>query len=90
MSIKKNLASTISSISGLQGTCNNLERRLRAKLTKLEVGTDSDGVKVTEATFEEFAGDRNELGRVRLREGGDGTNSAYILTVDTDIEISRS
>jgi hypothetical protein len=90
MSINKSLASTISSISGLQGTCNNLERRLKAKLTKLDVGTDPDGKKVTEATFEPFTGPRTELGKAVITAGGDGTNMAYILTVATKVQISRS
>lgn len=88
--ISKNLSSTISSISVLQGTCNMLEKRLTAKLTKLEVGTDSDDIKVTEATFLEFNGDRDGLGKTVIEKGGDGKNSAYIMSVDTDVRISRS
>jgi hypothetical protein len=79
----------MSSISALQGTCNRHEKRLTAKLIKLDVGTDPDGVKVTEATFEPFTGPRGELGKAVIKEGGDGTNMAYILTVATKVQISH-
>lgn len=90
MSVQKNLTSTMSSVSALPGTGNRMEISLRAKLKKLEVGTDTDDKKVTEATFEEFTGNRRELGKAIVKEGGDGTNSAFILTVSTNVEISRS
>lgn len=86
----KNLSSTMSSVSALQGTCNRMEVRLGAKLTKLDVGTDTDGVKVTEATFTPFSGSISELGKAVVKEGGDGTNTAFILTVAKKVEISRS
>lgn len=80
----------MSSVSALQGTCNRMEIRLGAKLTKLDIGTDPDGVKVTEATFDPFTGSITELGNAVVKEGGDGKNMAYILTVPKNVEISRS
>lgn len=88
MTIKRNFPSTMSSISALELSCNTFEKRRRAKLTALEAARDTDGVKVTEGTFEEFTGDPNELGKAKISSGG--SQSAWILTVRTSVSISRS
>jgi hypothetical protein len=88
MAIIRNLAGTMSSISALQGTCNTQEKKLFAKLTKLEAVLDAGGKKVTEATFKEFDGDIAELGKALITEGG--THSASIKEVRKDVSISRS
>jgi hypothetical protein len=90
MPIKKPIVNTISSISALQGTCNQHEKRLTAKLTKLEAGQDTDDTPVTEATFEEFDGDVEELGKAVIKAGGNGSNTAFIKEVVTNVKISRS
>ena len=87
MAIKKNLTSTMSSISALQETCNTLEKRLFAKLIALRAAQNSSGEDVTEATFEEFDGDLNELGKVKITAGG--SQSAFIMTIKTAVSISR-
>lgn len=88
MAIKKNLTSTMSSISQLQATCNTLEKRLFAKLTALRAAQNAAGEDVTEATFEEFDGDLNELGKAVITAGGN--QSAFIMTIRTAVSISRS
>jgi len=90
MSIKKSITGAISSISGLQGTCNQQEKRLTAKLTRLEAGRDPAGVNVTEATFEEFDGNAAELGKAVIKLGGDGSNTAFITNLVSKVVISRS
>lgn len=88
MAIIRNLVGTMSSISALQGTCNSQEKRLFAKLTKLEAVLDVDGKKVTEATFTEFDGDITELGKAKITEGGN--NSAFITESKKNVSITRS
>ncbi len=88
MAIIRNLAGTISSISTLQGTCNTQEKKLFAKLTKLEAVLDVDGNKVTEATFTEFDGDIAELGKAKITEVG--SHSAFINLNKKNVSISRS
>lgn len=88
MAITRNLAGTMSSISALQGTCNTQEKKLFAKLTKLEAVLDVGGKKVTEATFKEFDGDIAELGKAVITEGAG--NSAFINENKKNVSISRS
>lgn len=88
MAIIRNLAGTMSSVSALQGTCNTQEKKLFAKLTKLEAVLDVDSKKVTEATFKEFDGDIAELGKAKITEGG--THSAFIKENNKNVSISRS
>lgn len=88
MAITKNLTSTMSSITQLQGTCNTLEKRLFAKLTSLRAAQNTAGEDVTEATFEEFDGDLNELGKAVITNGGN--QSAFIMTIRNAVSISRS
>lgn len=88
--IPQNIAGEMKSIAALQSTCNTLERGLTAKLKSMKAGRDPKGKKVTEAIFETFDGDRKELGKSVIKAGGDGKNSAIILTVETNVEISRS
>ena len=88
MAITRNLAGTMSSISALQGTCNTQEKKLFAKLTKLEAVLDVDGKKVTEATFTEFNGDIAQLGKAKITEGG--SHSAFITENKKNVSITRS
>lgn len=87
MSIVKHLDPGHSSISQLQGTCNALERGLRAKLKSLLAATNPDNAKVTVATFEEFNGPKDELGKARLAQGTG--NTAFIKNEVESIAISR-
>jgi hypothetical protein len=87
--VKLNLASTHSTISQLQGTCNAHERRQKAKLKSLVAGRDPDGVRATEATFEKFDGDREELGKAVVTSGGT-KHTAFINNVSVNVQISRS
>ncbi len=86
MSTIKNLAATMSSLSQLQGTCNTLELQLFSKLSKLDAVLNSEGEKVTEATFDDFNGDPNKLGKLKITEGG--SESAWIKEVKTNVSIS--
>ncbi len=88
--IPQNIAGEMRSIPALQSTCNTLEKGLTAKLKSMKIGRDPQGKKVTEAIFETFDGARKELGKAVIKAGGNGKNSAFILTVETDVEISRS
>jgi hypothetical protein len=88
--IPQNIDGEMKDVSALQNTCNTLEKGLTAKLKSLKAGIDPKKRKVTEGIFEEFDGKRSELGKVVLKEGGDGKNTAHIKQVETKIEISRS
>lgn len=87
MSITRNLAGTMSSISALQGTCNTQEKKLSAKLNKLEAVIDVSGKKVTEATFDEFNGSSAQLGRLKITAGGN--HSAFINETKTAVSFTR-
>jgi hypothetical protein len=94
MAINKNLTKEMSSISALQGTCNNLEKKLFAKLTDLAVGKDTSGEEVTEATFEEFEGNANKLGQLNMKNSSEGpgnafNGTAFIVEKATEISVSR-
>ncbi|MBK8809433.1 MAG: hypothetical protein IPN69_01695 [Acidobacteria bacterium] len=88
MSIVKHLDPGHSSLSQLQGTCNTLERGLRAKLKSLQAATNPDNAKITVATFEEFDGPKSELGKAKL-DPGEG-HTAFINNEVVKISITRS
>lgn len=79
-----NLEPTISSISQLQGTCNTIEQRIFEKLIILEAVLDTEGKKVTEATFN--GGTMDELGKRKITPGG--SHSAFIDNRNTAVSIT--
>lgn len=75
-------------LQALQDRCNKDEQIIPGKLKSLEAVLNANGVKVTEAVYEKQA-DFEGTGKVKLKKGGDGGNTAWIMTVEENIKISR-
>jgi len=78
----------MSSTAALEDRCNFDELNLPGKLQSLEAAVDTAGVKVTVATYEEID-QAVGVGNLKVVAGGDGSNTAWILTVNTDVVFSR-
>jgi len=81
----------MSSIQALETRCNTDELNLSAKLQSLDAVKNTNGVKVTEATYDSDIDDFTGLGELTITDGaGGGTaGDAYILTVRTKVSFSR-
>jgi hypothetical protein len=80
--------STMSSVQALENRCNFDELNLPGKLQSMEAVLDTAGVKVTEAIYE-LMDEPDGLGNLQIEKDDDGDSSAWILTVDTKLSISR-
>jgi hypothetical protein len=86
--------SSMSSIKGLEFTCNENEINLNAKLKSLDVVQKATGEKLTEAVFIEQQG-RAGLGQLKIKKTVAGDNAtfkgkAFILTQPVDVSVFRS
>ena len=98
MPIERDIASTISSIAKLQGTCNFFENRFTVKLVSLEATEFSDGEKVTRAKFEEATNNFHDVGKLRIEEFSQSRKAeaqikdatAFILRVSTKLLLFRN
>ena len=86
--------SSMSSISGLENTCNESEIDLNAKLKSLDTVQKPNGEKVTEAVFVKQTG-RAGLGKLKIKKtvAGDNatfTGKAFILTQPVNVSVFRS
>ena len=86
--------SSMSSIKGLELTCNENEINLNAKLKSLDTVLKPGGQKITEAVFVKQQG-RAGLGQLKIKKtvAGDGatfTGKAFILTQPVDVSVFRS
>ena len=80
--------STMSSVQALEDRCNFDELNIPGKLQSLEAAADTTSVKVTVAIYEvqdEPAG----IGNLIIKEDTAGSDSAWILTINTQVSISR-
>ena len=85
--VKRFYNSTMSSVQALEDRCNFDELNLPGKLLTLKADSSS-GVKMTVATYEELD-DLDGVGNVDLTKSPGASDSAYIMTVETDISITR-
>lgn len=88
MAITRHYSSAMT-LQQLNDRCNQDENNLNAQLQSLEAVQNEDGVKVTEGVYEPQDGFDN-LGNLVIEADDGGTNSAWILTVNTKVSISRS
>lgn len=72
----------------LQNRCNKDEQIIPGLLQSLTAAVNTAGVKVTEAIYEKQSG-FSGTGKVKLTKDDTGGNSAWIMTVETGIKISR-
>ena len=85
--------SSMSSIKGLEVTCNDNEINLNAKLKSLDTVIKPNGQKVTEAVFIE-QDNLDGLGELKVKKtvAGDNatfTGKAFILTKPVDVSVFR-
>lgn len=76
---------SMASIEELETTCQGDEAGFRKKLKSLKAAKNDAGAKVTVAVYEKDGLDG--LGEVQIKAGGD--QSAWIMTVNTKVSISR-
>lgn len=86
--------SSMSSINGLETTCNENEINLNAKLKALDTVQKPTGEKITEAVFVEQQ-DRAGLGQLQIKQTIAGDNAtfagkAFILTQPVNVSVFRS
>ncbi len=86
--------SSMSSIKGLQNTCNENEINLNAKLKSLDTVQKPTGQKITEAVFVE-QDSLTGLGNLTIKKTVAGDNptfkgKAFILTQPVDVSVFRS
>ena len=86
--------SSMSSIKGLELTCNENEINLNAKLKSLDTVLKPGGQKITEAVFVKQQG-RAGLGQLIIKKtvAGDNatfTGKAFILTQPVNVSVFRS
>ena len=80
--------SSMSSVQKLEDRCNFDELNIPGKLQSLEAAVDTAGVKVTVAMYEKVEKPVG-VGNLKIVEDDAGKNSAWILTVNTSLTISR-
>lgn len=85
---------SMSSIKGLELTCNENEINLNAKLKSLDTVLKQGGQKITEAVFVKQQG-RAGLGKLTIKKTVDGDDptfrgKAFILTQPVNVSIFRS
>lgn len=88
--------SSMSSIKGLENTCNENEINLNGKLKSLDIVVKPSGVKLTEAVFVDQNDDEG-LGKLTIKKftAADEPNAAFrgkafILTQPVDVLVFRS
>lgn len=95
MAITQHYSSALT-LKQLEDRCNEHENNLNAKLQSLEAVKNTDGVKVTEASYKE-QDDFSGLGNLRIAKFTQAKKaqavfegSAFVLTVRTKVLVSRS
>jgi hypothetical protein len=81
--------STMSSVQKLEDRCNFDELNIPGKLQSLEADVDTSGVKVTVAIYEQIDKPVG-VGNLKIVRDDNGKDSAWILTINTRVTISRS
>jgi hypothetical protein len=79
----------MSSVQALEDRCNFDELNMPGKLQSLEAVIDTAGVKQTLATYEKLESPSG-VGNLDINKLSGATNSAFIMTVATDVSISRT
>ncbi len=78
----------MSSVQALEDRCNFDELNLPGKLKTLKAD-NSSGIKMTLAMYEQLD-DVDGVGNLDLNKSPGAADSAFIMTVETDISITRS
>ena len=86
--IIRRYASTMSSVQKLENRCNFDELNLPGKLKSLDAVHDTEGVKVTKAVYDEIE-EAVGVGNLKIKKDDNATDSAWILTVETNVSFSR-
>jgi hypothetical protein len=76
------------SVQKLEDRCNFDELNLPGKLQSLKATTDTNGVKITKAVYEDLD-EPDGVGNLKIKKDDTGTHSAWILTVKTNLAVSR-
>jgi hypothetical protein len=86
--IKRLYNSTMSSVQALEDRCNFDELNLPGRLQSLRAD-NSTGVKFTVAEYEQLD-DVDGVGNLDLNKSPGAKDSAFIMTVETDVSITRT
>lgn len=81
--------STMHSLQALEDRCNFDELNMPGKLESLEAVVDTSGVKQTLATYEKLDSPFG-VGNLDINKSPGASNSAFVMTVLTEVSISRS
>jgi hypothetical protein len=78
----------MSSIQKLENRCNFDELNLPGKLKSLDAVHDTAGVKVTKAVYDDIPAAVG-VGNLKIKKDNASNDSAWILTVETNVSFSR-
>ena len=86
--VKRLYNSTMSSVQALEDRCNFDELNLPGRLKSLRADS-TGGIKITVAIYEQLD-DVDGVGNLDLNKSPGASDSGFIMTVETDISITRN